>query len=160
MEALVATKYHIEKIDGREIQKPLPKIFHSRAQAHILSALAAVVPADYEVLSELNVICGQDRLIPDIAVVGRCARYVDGDLADPAALCVEIMSPGQTLSTVFDRAERLLNAGVTAVWIIWPERRQAWAYTPQHLSESQEMLEARFDSGEIVIPTQEIWNSL
>lgn len=160
MDVLVGTNYHVEKIDGREIQKPLPKLLHSRAQAHSMAALSAVIPADYEVLSELNVICGEDRLIPDVVVTPRSARYVDGDLADPATVCVEIMSPGQTLSSVFDRAERLLNAGTAAVWIIWPERLQAWRYTAQDLSETPDRLEARIGSKEIAIRTEEVWTSL
>ena len=79
----------------------------------------------YRVLSELNVLCGDDRLVPDITVARRNAKYRDGDLADPASLCIEIFSPGQTFSTLLDRAERLVKAGTPVCWLIWPERRQA-----------------------------------
>jgi Uma2 family endonuclease len=160
MAVLAGTDYHIETIDGRDLQKPLPKILHARAQAHILRTLAGKIPANYEALSELNVICGEDRLIPDIAIAQRGARYVDGDLADPAALCVEILSPGQTLSSIFDRAERLLNTGTATVWIVWPERRQAWAYTANGLLEAPQTLCAAFNADQIAISVQEIWNSL
>jgi Uma2 family endonuclease len=113
------------------------------------------------VLSELNVLCGEnqrDRIIPDITVALREAEYRDGDLAAPAVFCVEILSPGQTLSNILDRAERLLKAGTPMCWVIWPERRQAWMYTVDGLQQANESLRAAVpDEGAIEIPLSEMW---
>jgi Uma2 family endonuclease len=160
MPVLARADYHMETIDGRDVQKPLPKNLHSRAQAHLLRALSGKIPENYEALSELNVICGEDRLIPDVAIVERAARYIDGDLADAALLCVEILSPGQTLSSIFDRAERLLKAGTAAVWVVWPEPPQAWIYTAEGLPEAATTLRAAAAANEIAISVRDIWNSL
>jgi len=39
------------------------------------------------------------------------------------------MSPGQTLSELFDKCERLLRAGAPLCWIIYGEKRKAWTYS-------------------------------
>jgi len=162
MAVLTRTEYHVERIDGREIQKPVPKKLHSVIQDYMGRKLAEKIPDSCQVLPELNVICGEDRLVPEITVASRSARCIDGDLADPAVLCVEIMSPGQTLSNIFDKAERLLNSGLPICWIVWPERRQAWAYTVGGLSEAIDALTAEMPDGPapVTISTADMWGSL
>lgn len=135
--------YHVELIDGREIEKPLPKKLHARIQQRIQMELAKQIgsyPA--EVLPALNVRCGEDRLIPDIVVASESARYQDGDLAEGAYLAVEIMSPGQTIGFLFDKADRLVRTGTKWCWIVWPARRQAWIYTSDSLKEAHDALTA------------------
>jgi Uma2 family endonuclease len=93
--------YHKELIDGREIEKPLPKDRHAFIQT-FLGAVLATLPKSYRAATELNVVCGSDQLVPDVLVAERSARYENGDLADPPTLAVEIISPGQTLSDFLD----------------------------------------------------------
>jgi Uma2 family endonuclease len=139
---LIDPAYHLERIDGREIQKPLPKKLHAFVQSYLISILSVNTQPKVRILSELNVLCGEDRVIPDVTVVRRNARYIDGDLADPAILAVEILSPGQPLSILIDKAERLIKAGTPMCWIIWPERRQAWMFSGDALREAGETLTA------------------
>jgi Uma2 family endonuclease len=139
---LVDPAYHLERIDGREVQKPLPKKLHALVQSYLIRILSVNTQPNVRVLSELNVLCGDDRVIPDVTVVPRNARYIDGDLADPAILAVEILSPGQPLSILIDKAERLIKAGTPVCWIIWPERRQAWMFSVDALREAGETLTA------------------
>jgi Uma2 family endonuclease len=139
---LIDPAYHIERIDGREVQKPLPKKLHAFVQSYLIRILSVNAQPNVRVLSELNVLCGDDRVIPDVTVVPRNARYIDGDLADPAILAVEILSPSQPLSILIDKAERLIKAGTPMCWIIWPERRQAWMFSVDALREAGETLTA------------------
>jgi Uma2 family endonuclease len=159
---LTQPAYHLELIDGREIQKALPKLLHAIIQSYLIRVLSTQFSEQkYRVLSELNVLCGEDRLVPDITVAGRNAKYRDGDLADPALLCIEIFSPGQTFSTLLDRAERLLKAGTPACWLVWPERRQAWTFTAEKLREATEVLSApRGDEDSIEVNVAEMWAEL
>jgi Uma2 family endonuclease len=159
---LTEPAYHLELIDGREIQKPLPKELHAIIQSYLIAELRAQLPKQkFRALSELNVLCGEDRLVPDITVARRKSKYRDGDLADPPLLCIEIFSPGQTFATLFDRAERLLKPGTAACWLIWPERRQAWIYTAERLSEAGETLHASLGDGDsIQISVAEMWAEL
>ena len=157
---LVEAAYHKELIDGHEVEKPLPKNLHAFIQTFLAATFSARLPRRYRAATELNVLCGPDRLIPDITVMERSARYEDGDLADAPALAVEIMSPGQTLSDLVDRCERLHKAGTPQCWIIWPERRQAWMFTPVSFDAVKENLTASLGEDSIEINLAEMWSEL
>jgi Uma2 family endonuclease len=161
---LTSPGYHTELIDGQEIEKPLPKKLHARVQSYLIRVLAVLLSREMEVLPELNVLCGkdhQDRIVPDVTIVARSAQYRDGDLFDPAIVCVEILSPGQTLSNLFDKAERLLRGGTPVCWVIWPERRQAWMYRSEELHEATETLSAAVPDGSVLeIRLPEMWAEL
>lgn len=122
--------------------------------------MATRLPRLYEALPELNVLCGADRLVPDVVIVERSARYEDGDLADPPVLAIEIMSPGQPLSNLLDRCERLHKAGTPLCWVVWPERRQAWMFTPVSFEATKETLIATLGEGSIEINLAEMWSEL
>jgi Uma2 family endonuclease len=158
---LVQPAYHVELIDGREVQKPLPKKYHFLIESYLIRVLANSLPKHYRVGPELNVLCGLDRLVPDDVVVGRDARYENGDLADPAILCVEIISPGQTLAELFNKADRFLKAGTPLCWIIWPERRKAWMYSADDLEEAKAQLGAVLpDGGVLTVELAAMWSEL
>ncbi len=153
--------YHLELIDGREIEKPFPKKLHAFVQTYLLVILSRDLPRKYRPASELNVVCGKDRLVPDVTVMDRDAYYVDGDLADPPTFAVEILSPGQTVGQLFDRADRLVRAGAPVCWIIWPERRKAWLYSAEDVVEVRDSLTANLpDEASVQIPLADIWAEL
>ena len=77
---LVQPAYHLELIDGREVQKPLPKRYHFLIESYLIHTIANSLPSRYRVGPELNVLCGPDRLVPDVVVVERSARYQNDDL--------------------------------------------------------------------------------
>src|SRR3954470_3430118 len=159
--ALTEPIYHTELIDGREIQKPLPKNLHAFTQSYVRVVLARDLPNKYRVMPELNVLCGPDRVVPDVTVAFRNALYQDGDLADPALLCVEILSPGQTVGDLFDKADRILKAGTPLCWIIWPERRKAWMYSLEDLIEATDTLSVVLDkSDSLDAHLPEMWREL
>jgi Uma2 family endonuclease len=157
---LLQAAYHKELIDGREIEKPLPKNLHAFIQTYLAAMFLTRLPRRYRAGTELNVLCGSDRLVPDVTVMERSARYENGDLADPPVLAVEIMSPGQTLSDLIDRCERLHKAGAPQCWIIWPETRQAWTFTPVSLEAAKEKLIASLSESPIEIDLAEMWAEL
>ena len=158
---LVQPAYHLELIDGREVQKPLPKRYHFLIESYLIHTIANSLPSRYRVGPELNVLCGPDRLVPDVVVVERSARYQNDDLADPAILCVEIISPGQTLAELFDKANRFIKAGTPLCWIIWPERRKAWMYSDDDLEEAKTQLRAALpDGGVLAIDLAAMWQEL
>ncbi len=130
MSVFVPEPYHREFIDGVQIEKPSPKRPHWVTQSFLIQWLGrTLTDKNFDVMPEANVICGSDRLVPDIAVAPMNACYVDGDLVDPLTLAVEIMSPGQTLVDITDKCNRLLRAGTQICWIIWPEKRLGWNYS-------------------------------
>ncbi len=160
---LADAEYHLELIDGLEIQKCLPRKLHAGIQSYLIRALGAKLPDFLEVLGELNVLCGenqQDRVVPDLTVVRLDATYHDDDLFGPAILCVEIMSPGQMLSSLLDKSERILKGGTPLCWVIWPERCQAWMYGPDGLIEAAQLLFADGPADRLEINLAEMWAKL
>jgi Uma2 family endonuclease len=164
---LTESLYHVELIDGREVEKPLPRKLHILVQRYLIVDLTRQLPAGYLAMPELNVLTGgrtpegrREYIVPDVAVVERSAKYEEGDLAEPPIWGVEILSPGQTIGDLFVRAERLLKLGCPLVWVIWPEKRKAWEYST-NLEEQHTQLAGRLPSGEtIVIPLAEMWAEL
>jgi Uma2 family endonuclease len=144
----VVTKfdYHVERIHGQEIQKPLPKRLHAIVQTNIILALGALVSGlPLEILTELDVLTNSDGdwLVPDVVVAHTEATYQDGKLASPAELAVEIMSPGQTIAGLFSKCEMLHAAGTKHCWVIWPAKRAAWHYFAGEFPvQAKELLEA------------------
>ena len=47
-------------------------------------------------------------------------------------LCIEIMSPGDTLPEALDKAQRYFSWGSLRVWIIDPEKRTAWVFSGEN----------------------------
>ena len=144
---LAVPQYHMELIDGREVEKPLPKILHFQVERYLILELTRLLPSMYEAGPELNILTGgftpegrREYIVPDVVVVSTKAKYEDGDLAEAPAWGVEILSPGQTIDDLFVRAGRLLKLGCPLAWVIWPEKRQAWEYRPGSLTEKFDAL--------------------
>jgi Uma2 family endonuclease len=127
--------YHVELIDGQEIPKPLPKKPHSQTQGQLVLLLGNALPEAYEVLPELNILIGGERIIPDITVAASNARYTNNDLSDAPLLAVEILSAGQSLAKLFDRCERLMLAGTPLCWVFDPDHKRVWQYSADGLQE-------------------------
>ena len=159
--------YHVELINGREVEKPLPKKLHVFVKAYLIRKLGREMSQQYRALPELNILTGgrtpegrREYIVPDVTVTERNTKYEDGDLAEPPIWGVEILSPGQTIGDLFVRAERLLNLGCPLVWVIWPEKRKAWEYST-NLEEQHTELTGRLPSGEtITVPLSEVWAEL
>lgn len=157
MSALLAPSLplgHIELIDGREVHKPLPKFLHILIQRYLILALTKLLPSQYRAYPEFNTLTGgktvegrREYIVPDVVVAPRKAKVEDGDLAEPPLLGIEILSPGQTIAELFIRADRLLKLGCSTVWVIWPEKRKAWEYSADSLSEVQTQLTFRLPPG-------------
>ena len=103
--------YHLELINGQEVEKPLPKRLHVIVQSYLQFLFLSLLRERYLCASELNFWCGLDRLVPDLTIVRRGAEYRDGDLVEAPALVVKILSPGQTIGSLMDKASRLVMAG-------------------------------------------------
>lgn len=141
---LTRVKYHLERIDGQEVQKPLPKLRHAILQKLILIELSKLEgQLGVQVLPELDVLVGGgDWVVPDLVVAARGTRFENGMLAGPAELAIEILSPGQAFSDLLDKCERLHRAGTVHCWVFWPEKREAWHYMPDDFRSATQTLSA------------------
>ena len=73
--------------------------------------------------------------IPDVVVTrGKPDEKI---LTQTPVLCIEILSPEDTVSRVNQRIQEYLEFGVPAVWLIDPEERRIWIYRRDGMREAQ-----------------------
>ena len=89
-----------------------------------------------QAFTEARVILGEDTYVPDIVVYqwDRVPEDDNGDLqfhfTTPPDLAVEVMSPGQTLSSTLDRCRELVGHGVRVVVLVDPIHRGVHVLRP------------------------------
>ena len=65
----------------------------------------------------------------------RCNRSTGCIRRRPPELCIEILSPGDTLPEALEKVRRYIDWGSHCVWIIDPEKRTAWTLTRERPNE-------------------------
>ncbi len=108
---------------GAAVQKPMPTVLHGIVQAILVLLLER---AGWNTASEVRLkVVSDAEPVPDvIAVRGKFkGRY---PTAAPA-LCIEILSPTDTLAKTLMKAGTYIAWGSQCVWIIDPEKRTAWS---------------------------------
>lgn len=96
--------------------------------------------------------------IPDICVY--LGREPDEQVfSTPPFICVEILSPRDTLTSLRDRIDDYLAFGVPHVWLVDPTARRAWACSEAGFLEVRD-LNLRSAGPEIVIPLAEVFAAL
>jgi len=116
---------------GAAVQKSMPTVLHGIVQFVIMLLLEK---AGWNAASEVRLKVGSDaEPVPDvIAVRGKFkGRY---PTAVPE-LCIEIMSPTDTLAKALEKAKSYMAWGAEAAWIIDPEKRTAWTLLREELPE-------------------------
>ena len=72
--------------------------------------------------------------IPDVVVTrGKPDEQI---LTKPPLLCIEILSPEDTISRTNTRVQDYLEFGVPVVWVVDPMERRLWIYRPNGMEEA------------------------
>ncbi len=107
---------------GEAIRKSMPTALHGLVQIFLSFFLNN---AGWAAGSEIRLkIVREAEPVPDIvAVKGKFkGRYPTA----PPDLCIEILSPDDTLPKAFEKAAKYISWGTRCVWIVDPEKRTAW----------------------------------
>jgi len=147
-------------VDGVLEERNLGKWEHSRLQI----ALGAYLFNREKILgiraaTEQRIrVAGKRVRIPDICVLleGQPNEEV---LALPPFICIEILSPEDSLSSMMERLDDYLAFGVPYVWVIDPRRQRCYAYTAAGMTEAHDKI-LRTANPEIEIPVPELFASL
>ncbi len=125
----LATSYRpdCDYIDGEVRERNLGEKPHSGLQGYF-TALFSLNRASWGLRSypEQRVQISATRYrIPDV-----CAERPDGTadpiIRKPPVVCIEILSPGDSLADMQERVNDYLTLGVPNIWLIDPVRRWAW----------------------------------
>jgi len=148
-----------EYVDGELQERNLGEQPHSRTQL-LLAAFLLAREAQWgiRVLTELRVQVSPTRFrVPDICVL-LASSSRDPIVREAPFLCVEILSPEDRVSRFNERISDYFQMGVQYVWLIDPESKRAFCYTP---GEMHEVLDGilRAKNPDIEVPLAEIFEA-
>ena len=154
------TKPASEYLDGRIVQKPMPKAAHSGIQTDLAAAINAALRPDKSgrAFSELRCTFGDRSIVPDIAILSWDSiprneeGMIAGDLFAAPDWMIEILSPRQNQTVVMMKILRCLENGTQMEWLIDPAMKCVFSYTPtsapiSHIEADQALPVPSFASG-------------
>lgn len=107
---------------GAAVQKSMPTVLHGIVQAILMMLLEK---ASWNTASEvrLKIVPGAEPVPDVIAIRGK----FKGNYPTAASeLCIEILSPQDTLAKALEKGSNYISWGTQCVWVIDAERRTAW----------------------------------
>jgi Uma2 family endonuclease len=110
-------EHDAEFVEGRIVYRPVPTWEHACIQGFLIKELWAVCRRlGFFAVPELRVRIRPDRFrVPDVCVV---TERPDGAFGRPPHLCVEILSPEDTMVETLDKVREYLSFGASWVWVI------------------------------------------
>lgn len=152
--ALPETTPASEFVNGKIIQKPMPKGKHSRLQLKLCNTINTVTEAAQIAYAfpELRCSFGIRSIVPDIAVFywANIALDDNGEPLDnvtrPPDWTIEILSPDQAPNRVVDNIVYCLQYGCSLGWLIDPADRSVAIYQPDQLPSFYE------DDATLIVP--------
>ncbi len=94
--------------------------------------------------------------IPDVMLV-REGNVLERIVHTPPLLCIEVLSPDDTLDSMQDRIDDYLAMGVEHIWVLNPRKRRGFVADTQGLHAVEELA---VPGTEIRVSTQEIFAGL
>lgn len=116
-------EHDAEFVEGRIVERPAPVWEHSTLQGFLICELWRLCrPSGFFMVPEQRVKTCSDRFrVPDVCVVAeKPDEQSRGIVTRPPYLCVEILSPADTTSEMFEKIREYLNFGAQWVWMIDP----------------------------------------
>jgi len=158
----LATSYRpdCDYVDGEIRERNVGEYDHARLQA-LLTALFLKNEKQWgvRVVVEQRVQVRNERFrVPDICLLS-LTRTPTQIIVSPPFLCVEILSPDDTLYSMQERIDDYLAFGVPYVWVINPASRRAWIYTKDAIQEAKDGV-LRASNPDIEVPIVELFDPI
>ncbi|NJM56638.1 MAG: Uma2 family endonuclease [Synechococcales cyanobacterium RU_4_20] len=149
--ALPETKPASEYLEGRVIQKPMPKGKHSVIQTELAPVANAVLRTAQiaRAFNELRCTFGGRSIVPDTSIFlwSRISRDADGEIADRFESApdwtIEVLSPGQSQTQVTRNILHCLKHGSSMGWLIDPQEKSILVFWPDRPTEIFDQPEQR-----------------
>ena len=144
-----------EYLEGRLVERNVGEISHGDAQGQTCAFVLFKAPgfwAGVEIRTQIR----PDRFrIPDVVIV-RGGRPRGRIITDPPEVAVEVLSPDDRAADIQEKIDEYLRFGVSAVWIIDPERQRAWIHTPEGAHEVMDGV-LRNPAGDLEVPLSAVF---
>lgn len=115
----------------RERGKPMPTLTHGSIQANLIIQLAIHYPDHYRIASEVTLATQPDGSTPDVLLYPLMPLGFGDEPArrsDAPLLCIEIISPSQSLEQMVDKTAVYFAFGVRSCWIVAPAVKGVFVY--------------------------------
>lgn len=150
-----------EYLEGELLPKSMGTKKHSKTQQNIQRFILQKYEDRFDPLPELTTrLREREFLVPDVAVED-LANPIEGRYPGPTRpvfLCVEVMSPPDRFGKLAAKCERYHAWGVPHCWIIDPETRTFWEYTPTDYEPRK--MQTELTAGPITLTVAEIFHGL
>lgn len=141
-------------IDGMLVERNVGEWDHGRLQTLLVAYVVSREKQwDIAAVTEQRVQVRATRFrIPDISVIagGPPGTQI---IVDPPLVCVEILSPSDTMSAMQERIDDYLTFGVPYIWVVNPKTRRAFIYAAEGMQEAKDGV---LRAGRIAVPLSEI----
>jgi Uma2 family endonuclease len=143
-------------IDGEVLERHVGEKKHGFAQLHIGAWFVSRRDTlRLEAFIELRTRISASRIrIPDVVV---CEFPVPGEevFTTPPYLCIEVMSPDDTVAAMQDRLDDYLQFGVPNVWVVDPWRHRGWHVTAEGWAVAADRI-MRTSDGRVAMPLGDV----
>ena len=156
----VSTSYRpdCDYVDGEVLERNVGEHDHGRLQAILLAYFFNREKQwSVHVVPEQRVQVSPTRFrVPDVCVLagGKPSEQI---LTKPPMLCIEILSPEDTMSRTLDRVNDFLTFGVSHVWVLDPRTKRAYDYTSAGMREAKDGV-LHTDDPQITVPLAELFS--
>ncbi len=149
-----------EYVDGEVVERNLGQFDHARLQTRLAiwfgtreRQLGVLVVVEQRVRVSPN-----RYRIPDVCVISNSER-IEQVITRPPLICIEVLSPEDTLHRLQARVDDYLAMGVRDIWAIDPESRRAYVCTKDGFRECDGGV-VTATSCEVRVPLAEIYAEL
>ena len=158
IEEYLNTSFHPDReyIDGEVIERNVGKQKHSYAQSRITMWFGRPEQARrFFPLPELRSQVTNTRVrIPDVTVV-ELPLPEEEILTSPPWLCIEIMSPDDTMASMQDRIDDYIAFGISNIWVIDPWKNRGWTITDNGWTTARDLI-MRTHDGRVAMPLADV----
>ena len=92
--------------------------------------------------------------IPDVTVV-ELPLPEEEILTSPPWLCIEIMSPDDTMASMQDRIDDYIAFGISNIWVIDPWKNRGWTITDNGWTTARDLI-MRTHDGRVAMPLADV----
>ncbi len=159
LEKYLSTSYRpdCDYVDGAVLERNVGMFDHS----NLMGGMAAYIffrekEWNVRALISTRVRVAATRIrVPDVCVLkDRSLR--DPIVIQPPLVCIEIVSPEDTVYAMQERIDDYLHFGVPYVWLISPSMRRAFVHTNERMYEAKDGI-LRTENPEIIVPLAEVF---
>jgi len=145
-------------VDGEVLERNLGEYDHSRLQGVLFAYLFSREKLwGIHVVPEQRVQVSPTRFrVPDICLIV-AAKPDEQIFTKPPFLCIEILSPQDTMTRMLERIHDYLSLGVPHVWVLDPQAKRAYGYTTSGMHEATDGV-LRTQHPDIAVPLAELFS--